>query len=210
MERLQTLLKDYIKNNNTDFNKHEWTKSFEIKPYPVYWQSVYAIAKSLPKSLSVLEIGAGFGFVTSIFKYLEFENIESFEQDAYLCNVGNKMLSQLFQCDDCIKPLKFNLQEVPADILVLVNCSYADGCENKEEYKCRLLSYYNKANKPNYYILEVIDSSYQEYDENFPCHVRLSSEDIIQMFPDFKISSWPTYIYPQNKKSKTLYLIEKK
>lgn len=210
MERLQTLLKDYIQNNTSDFNGQEWTKSFEVMPYPVYWQLVYTIAKSLCKSLSVLEIGAGFGFVTSIFKYLGFENINSFEQDEQTCQTGNKMLNKLFGCENCIKPSKYDFQEIAADILVLVNCSYADDCSSKDEYKSRLVSYYKKANEPDFFILEVIDSSYQEYDQCFPIHIRLSNDDINQMFPDCKISSWPTYTYPKNKKSKTLYLIEKK
>ena len=43
----------------------------------------------------------------------------------------------------------------------------------------------------------------------FPKHIRLSKEDVESMFPGYKISSWETYKYPINKKSKTLYLIEK-
>lgn len=37
-----------------------------------------------------------------------------------------------------------------------------------------------------------------------------SRVDVEEMFPIAKIQSWPTYVYPQNLKSKTLYLIEKK
>ena len=101
------------------------------------------------------------------------------------------------------------MHNIKADILVLVNCSYADNCKNKQEYMSKLVSYYEKAEYPDLYILEVIDSSYSEKDDCFPEFIRLSRHDIEQMFPNCIISSWPTYQYPINKKSKTLYLIEK-
>lgn len=210
MERLRSLLTEYIQKHSADFHAQEWTKAFTICPYPTYWQVVFTIAESLPNKLSVLEIGAGFGFITSIFKYLGFKDVACYEQDGNLCRAGNRMLKELFDSDECIKPERFDMQERRADILVLVNCSYADECQNKQEYKSRLMSYYYKANEPKFYILEVIDSCYREPDELFPDCIRLSCEDINQMFPNSKITSWPTYRYPHNKKSKTLYLIEKK
>ena len=58
-----------------------------------------------------------------------------------------------------------------------------------------LKDYYKHAGNPQYFIMEVIDNSYTIEDE---------------VFPNCQIQSWQTYKYPQNKKSKTLYLIEKK
>lgn len=58
--------------------------------------------------------------------------------------------------------------------------------------------------------MEVIDNSYTIEDEVFPKNLRLSHMDVEEMFPNCQIQSWQTYKYPQNKKSKTLYLIEKK
>lgn len=70
--------------------------------------------------------------------------------------------------------------------------------------------YYKHAGNPQYFIMEVIDNSYTIEDEVFPKYLRLSHIDVEEMFPNCQIQSWQTYKYPQNKKSKTLYLIEKK
>lgn len=96
-----------------------------------------------------------------------------------------------------------------SDLLLMVNCAYADLADSKDEYMTLMLDYYNHAGKPQYFIMEVIDSSYTQDNAQFPKHIRLSKEDVESMFPGYKISSWETYKYPTNKKSKTLYLIEK-
>lgn len=209
MERLQTLLAEYISAHNTYFSRHEWTKAYATLPYPLYWNKVYDIAKTVSNSKTVLEIGAGFGFVSSIFAYLGFKQIIAFERDCEICKIGNELLTEIFGISSCIRSELYGMQNIKADILVLVNCSYADNCKNKQEYMSKLVSYYEKAEYPDLYILEVIDSSYTEKDDCFPEFIRLSRHDIEQMFPNCIISSWPTYQYPINKKSKTLYLIEK-
>ena len=63
--------------------------------------------------------------------------------------------------------------------------------------------YYAAAGKPHYFIMEVIDTSYTVEDEEFPEYIRLSPEDVDDMFPGFNIQSWPTYRYPENRRSKT-------
>lgn len=57
--------------------------------------------------------------------------------------------------------------------------------------------------------MEVIDSSYIEKNSEFPEYIRLSRQDVEGLFRNCKISSWETYKYPKNSKSKTLYLIER-
>lgn len=210
MERLQTLLSEYLTSTKIDFSKNEWVNSFTASPFPVYWNTIFSIAKELPKSMSVLEIGAGFGLVSSIFEYLGFKEYIGYEQDEKICRAGNKLLKALFNKESLIIPERFCIQNVPSNILVLVNCAYDDGCQNKDDYKTQLVSYYNRANFPEYYLLEVIDSSYVEKNDIFPNHIRLSSNDIEEMFPNCLIRSCQTYKYPINKKSKTLYLIQKK
>lgn len=208
MERLQALLKEYITGHALDFAEHEWTNGFTEDDAPVYWQTVYSIAKQLPTHLKVVEIGSGFGFVLSIFKYLGYDNVVGYEQDDRICAVANQILKEFFD-DECVKTEKFCSQQESANILVLVNCVYADDCVTKEEYMKRLVSYYQQGNQPEYYILEVIDSSYSEENAMFPEFIRLSEKDIHNMFPGAKVKSWHTYKYPFNKKSKTLYLIER-
>lgn len=209
MERLQTLLNTYIAQHRVAFSAEEWTSSYSVIPFPLYWRVVYTIAERLPRDTKVVEIGSGFGFITSIFAYLGFANIIGFEQRSSLCQMANMMLADLFRSGELIVPIRFDRQYQPCDILVLVNCVYHDGCSTKEAYKQKLVSYYQNAGAPSHYLLEVIDADYHEPNDDYPAFVRLSSEDIHQMFPGFKIRSWPTYRFPVNKKSKTLYLIEK-
>jgi hypothetical protein len=85
---------------------------------------------------------------------------------------------------------------------------YSDGLKSKEEYLRQILSYYEQAGSPHYFILEVIDESYKEANDVFPPIVRLGKNDIVNLFPNSKIQSWPTYVYPKNHISKTLYYIE--
>ena len=80
----------------------------------------------------------------------------------------------------------------------------------KEEYLRKLQGFYDIAGTPALFILEVIDSSYTIEDENFPCQIRLDSKDIERLFPNADIGSWETYRYPQNKRTKRLYIIRKK
>ena len=139
MERLQTLLAEYISAHNTYFSRHEWTKAFATLPYPLYWNKVYDIAKTLSNSKTVLEIGAGFGFVSSIFAYHGFKQIMAFERDSEICKIGNELLTEIFGISSCIRSELYGMQNIKADILVLVNCSYADNCKNKQEYMSKLV-----------------------------------------------------------------------
>lgn len=122
---------------------------------------------------------------------------------------GVRRLDDLFNRGNIV-----NNQDYPgavfydSDLLLMVNCAYADLADSKDEYMALLLDYYNQAGKPQYFIMEVIDSSYTRDNAQFPKHIRLSKEDVESMFPEYKILSWETYKYPINKKSKTLYLIE--
>ena len=59
-------------------------------------------------------------------------------------------------------------------------------------------------------ILEVIDASYTCEDLDFPVCIRLNPQDVESMFPMSKISSYLTYKYPKNKRTKRLYVIEKR
>jgi len=208
MEQLQDLLKNYNRKQIADFSDSSWANQYCEEVFPSYWKYVFAIAYSLPKTLRIVEIGAGYGFVTSIFIYLRFLNITGFEQDFETADTGNRYIKDLFGAKHVIKPIKFKNQNIDADVLLLVNCAYSDGCTTKEEYKNRLIHYFKQAGCPQYYILEVIDDSYVEKNDEFPMNIRLNRRDIENMFLNSKIQFWRTYQYPRHEKSKTLYLIE--
>lgn len=210
MEQLQTMLREYnISHQEKDTIGAGWNSMYQSVEFPLYWQYVYKIADKLDRNLKVLEIGSGFGFITSIFAYLGYSVIIGFEHTSSVATSANKRLESLFDIQNCINNTTFYYQKIDADILVLVNCVYSDGIESKDDYINLLMHYYNMACQPRYFILEVIDSSYTEENSTFPSFVRLSKNDICGMFPTSQIKYWETYIYPKNKTSKTLYLIEK-
>lgn len=149
--------------------------------------------------------------MTAIFCQFGFSRVSSYEKDQLLAVNAKRRLKDLFGREDIV-----SFGEYPAichtecDVLVLVNCVYDELADSKVGYKKILKDYYKHAGNPQYFIMEVIDNSYTIEDEVFPKYLRLSHKDVEEMFPNFQIQSWQTYKYPQNKKSKTLYLIEKK
>lgn len=208
MEQLQEMLRQYNTIHIDDVSGGGWNKMYLQRNFPDYWKRVFIIANMLPRSLRVLEIGSGFGFVTSIFAYLGFNTIVGFERDSQIAYSASDRLKSLFNREGIIRSELFENQFCPSDLLVLVNCVYSDGLKSKEEYLRQILSYYEQAGSPHYFILEVIDESYKEANDVFPPIVRLGKNDIVNLFPNSKIQSWPTYVYPKNHISKTLYYIE--
>lgn len=208
MEQLQEMLRQYNTIHIDDVSGGGWNKMYLQRNFPDYWRRVFIIANMLPRSLRVLEIGSGFGFVTSIFAYLGFNTIVGFERDSHIANSASARLKSLFNREGIIRSELFENQFCPSDLLVLVNCVYSDGLKSKEEYLRQILSYYEQAGSPHYFILEVIDESYKEANDVFPPIVRLGKDNIVNLFPNSKIQSWPTYVYPKNHISKTLYYIE--
>jgi len=208
MEQLQEMLRQYNTIHIDDVSGGGWNKMYLQRNFPDYWKRVFIIANMLPRSLRILEIGSGFGFVTSIFAYLGFNTIVGFERDSHIANSASARLKSLFNREGIIRSELFENQFCPSDLLVLVNCVYSDGLKSKEEYLRQILSYYEQAGSPHYFILEVIDESYKEANDVFPPIVRLGKNDIVNLFPNSKIQSWPTYVYPKNHISKTLYYIE--
>ena len=208
MEQLQEMLRQYNTIHIDDVSGGGWNKMYLQRNFPDYWKRVFIIANMLPRSLRVLEIGSGFGFVTSIFAYLGFNTIVGFERDSQIANSASDRLKSLFNREGIIRSELFENQFCPSDLLVLANCVYSDGLKSKEEYLRQILSYYEQAGSPHYFILEVIDESYKEANDVFPPIVRLGKNDIVNLFPNSKIQSWSTYVYPKNHISKTLYYIE--
>jgi SAM-dependent methyltransferase len=202
------MLRQYNTIHIDDVSGGGWNKMYLQRNFPDYWKRVFIIANMLPRSLRILEIGSGFGFVTSIFAYLGFNTIVGFERDSHIANSASARLKSLFNREGIIRSELFENQFCPSDLLVLVNCVYSDGLKSKEEYLRQILSCYEQAGSPHYFILEVIDESYKEANDVFPPIVRLGKDNIVNLFPNSKIQSWPTYVYPKNHISKTLYYIE--
>ena len=210
MERLQLLLRQYNLSHKEDFAIAPWSKQYFEKTFPKYWEIVYFILQTLDKSSKVLEIGCGLGDITAILCHLGFMHVTSFEKDKQICNVAQRRIAAMFNRNDIVQNENYpNNKQYTADILILVNCAYADMTRTKQEYLDLMQKYYVCAGSPKYFLMEVIDSSYTQKNEKFPEYIRLSLNDVKEIFPDCKICSWETYKYPTNRKSKTLYLIER-
>ena len=210
MERLQSLLRQYNLLHKEDFALAPWSMQYIEEIFPRYWEIVYSILQPLSKNNKVLEIGCGLGDITAILCYLGFKDITSFEKDKSICSAAQRRIAEMFGRNDIVHNAYYpGGKQYTTDVLILVNCAYADMAKTKQEYLYLMQEYYTCAGCPKYFLMEVIDSSYTQNDDEFPEHIRLSQDDVKGLFFDCKICSWETYKYPTNRKSKTLYLIEK-
>lgn len=210
MEQLQSLLRAYNLSHKEELIFAPWSKQYCENIFPKYWEIVYSLLTGLNRNSLVIEIGCGLGDVTAILCYLKFVHIMSFEKDDRISSLAQKRMYEMFGRRDIIRNEEFpNGHQYSADVLILVNCAYGNLVQTKQEYMDLMRKYYVSAGRPKYYLMEVIDSSYTKVDDEFPEHIRLSCSDIAKFFPDSDITSWQTYKYPVNKKSKTLYLIRR-
>ena len=209
MDKLQELLTDYNRKFIKEESRNSWSNQYCESSFPKYWYEVFKASESLDKNLRVLEVGTGHADITSIFCYLGFKDIISFEREEENANIANEKLKHLFSVDSVVRHESFPCSgQFNSDILVLVNCVYAEEIHSKEEYKKQIIKIYSSAGCPRIFLFEVIDSEYVIPDKIFPDEVRLSKEDIHEMFPTSDISGIRTYQYPENKKTKTLYVIK--
>jgi hypothetical protein len=191
-------------------DKHfpEWLVQFTENEPPLYWKTIYDLLKGVDKTQSIIEIGAGYGDVTTLLYYMGFSNIVCYEMDSTKHSYIEDKIIYLFDCKPNIVEATYPQQlNYTPDILLQVNCVYVDKEKNKSEYLKQIYDYYKANGIPKIYLIEVIDDSYKEYNEIFPYFVRLNEYDIKQLFPKCKISYYKTRIYPFNKTSKTLYCI---
>ncbi len=210
MEQLQSLLRQYYLSHQNDLTLAPWSKQYSQAIFPKYWEIIYAFLQPIDKSSKILEVGCGLGDVTAILCFLGFKHITSFEKDENICSAAQRRLTEMFNRNDIVRNVHYpDSKQHEADILILVNCAYADMAKTKQEYLDLMREYYVCAGNPHYFLMEVIDSSYTQNDDEFPQHIRLCSNEVRNLFPNCKICSWETYKYPTNRKSKTLYLIER-
>lgn len=188
--------------------RYSWSKQYLSADFPRYWKVVFSELSRLDRSLRVLEIGAGQGDITAICCYLKFNNIKAYERNYNDFAIADDKIKALFGRQNVLVNCNYSNEEIDCDVLILVNCVYTDKCHNKQDYVSILKGYYETANRPRIFILEVIDPSYSIPDEEFPTWVRISGEEIRSMFPRAEITNVETYKYPENKRSKKLYIIK--
>lgn len=207
MEQLQAMLIAYNKTIPEEA-RYSWSRQYLSAEFPRYWQVVFSELARLDRSLRILEIGAGQGDITAICCYLKFNSIKAYERNYNDFVIANDKIKILFGRQNVLVNCNYNNEEINCDVLILVNCVYTDNCHNKQDYVSIIKGYYETANRPRIFLLEVIDPSYSIPDEEFPTWVRISEEEIRSMFPKTEITSVETYKYPENKRSKKLYIIK--
>lgn len=211
MERLHRTLREY---NQTQVPLRtnalpSWRNIYLQEKPPAYWTAVSRILLDIPKDHSVLEIGSGLGDVTALILCLGFEGVLGLEKDANLAAIANEKMENLFNWKNVVLNQEYPIKTATTpDVLIQVNCIYADQLGSKKEFLERLRNWYEINGTPKYYILEVVDETFDKPHQDFPPMVRTSSTEIRALFPDCAIESIPTYTYPENKSIKTLYIIK--
>lgn len=208
MEQLHNLLVSYNSRYIPANYRRSWSNQFCEQQFPLYWEKVFLELKKFDRNSKIIEVGCGQGDVTSIMCYLGFKYVRAYEMDEQMCEVATKKIEYLFGRTDIIVNNKYPQKYETTDILVLVNCAYADDCVTKNDYIKKMLDFYIYAGKPKFFLLEVIDPEYDISDDNFPYCIRLSEADIRDMFPQAAIHWYQTYRYPINKRTKKLYVIQ--
>lgn len=205
MDEFYPLLKQY-NSDNANEALPEWTKIYSETTPPVYWNVLKNILNNQSKESSVFEIGSGAGDILALILSLGFQNVGGIEQDIFLTDVANKKLEYFFKRKKTVVHGKYPIKISKPNILIQVNCVYFENVFSKEDYLMQLKSFYQNAN-PDYFLLEVIDSSFIAESKAFPNFVRLSEKNIQDTFTNKTIDSFKTYQYPINTSSKRLYLI---
>lgn len=210
MEELQSLLRTYRLSHPEDLILAPWSNQYCEQTFPKYWGIVYSILRGFDNNLRIVEIGCGLGDITSILVYLGFKSVMSFEKEKDVALAAQRTIFDLFQKDGIVVNMEYpGGKTFNCEMLIMVNCAYGSLASSKEEYLTLLKYYYECAGKPKYFILEVIDSSYDIEDKEFPSYIRIGKTDVTGLFPEHKIDAWETYRYPVNRRSKTLYLIDR-
>lgn len=210
MDELYKMLRAYNLDHRQEQQFVPWSKMYIKSQFPKYWKIVFEILSKLEKELKIVEIGCGLGDVTAILCYLGYSDVISFEKDKQIAELAQIKIKELFGIDNVIRNITYPTEEIlNSDLLIMVNCAYKDHVSSKQEYIDLIKCYYEYAGSPKYFIMEVIDSSYNLIDDEFPEYIRLSRDDVNGIFPYADIKEWKTYVYPENSKSKKLYHISK-
>lgn len=144
MEQLQSLLRQYNLSHKEDFVLAPWSKQYVEETFPKYWEILYSILQPFDKSCKILEIGCGLGDITAILCYLGFKHIVSFEKDERISRAAQRRIAEMFNRNDVVLNENYpNNKQYAADILILVNCAYADMANTKQEYFDLMRKYYS-------------------------------------------------------------------
>lgn len=207
MEKLQELLMEYNRRHESD--GPEWHRQFCLGPFPRYWSVVYDILASKQRGLSVAEVGCGYGDVAAIPLYLGYTNVVAFERDEDLASRANQKFASLFSRRVALAVDARQATDA-VDVLIMVNCVYADGVGSGKDYLERLRALYERFGRPSTFIYEGVTFAPEKRRDVFPEYVWVDSSDIAKTFPESTVRESETYCYPNNSSSKRIFNIERR
>lgn len=207
MDKLQNMLLAYNRTHR-GFGSG-WHRQFTSVPFPIYWRKVYELLKDVDRKSRIVEIGCGFGDVLACCFYLGFESAVGFEREKEIGCLAARKMVDLFGRKNCVVVDDFCARPAICDVLILVNCVYADATRTKADYFQMVRNLVMLAGNPRMFIYEAVDGAFKLPHEAFPAHVRLYEEEIRELFPDRHVQGWQTYSTPQNRTDKRLYLLER-
>ncbi len=212
MEQFYKLLKEYNNSTWDVENRAKWHEMYCADSMPTYLDILLQRLSKLDRNLSIIEVGSGYGDVVAMLIYLGFKNIIGIERDKTACAIANKKLQSLFntkkayiKCEEY--PVKLNA--IP-DIYIQINNVYVDAISSKKEYLERNKEWVHYNGIPKYVYVEFIDESFKQYSKHYPAFIRLSSEEVEQLFYGNEVNSFKTYEFPVNTSSKCLYEVKTK
>ena len=186
-----------------------WHRQFCLCPFTRYWSVVYDMLFLKQRDLSVAEVGCGFGDVVAIPLYLGYANVVAFERDEELAFRANRKLASLFS-RRVVFAADAHQAPCTVDVLIMVNCVYADGVGSREGYLERLRALYERFGRPGTFIYEGVAFAPEGRRDVFPECVWVGSSDIMRTFPEAAVSEIETYRYPNNSSTKRIFNIERK
>lgn len=212
MEQFYKLLKEYNNSTWDVENRVKWHEMYCADSMPTYLDILLQRLSKLDRNLSIIEVGSGYGDVVAMLIYLGFKNIIGIERDKTACAIANKKLQSLFntnkayiKCEEY--PVKLNANP---DIYIQINNVYVDAISSKKEYLERNKEWVHYNGTPKYVYIEFIDESFKQYSKHYPAFIRLSSEEVEQLFYGNEVNSFKTYEFPVNTSSKCLYEVKTK
>ena len=196
-------------NRRHESDGSDWHRQFCLRPFPRYWSVVYDILVAKQRGLSVAEVGCGYGDVTAIPLYLGYANVVAFERDEGLAFRANQKFACLFS-RRVARAADARQAADAVDVLIMVNCVYADGVDSHEGYLERLRALYERFGRPSTFIYEGVTFAPEGRRDVFPECVWVNSSDIVRIFPETVVSEIETYRYPINSSTKRIFNIERR
>lgn len=183
-----------------------WTGIHTSEDPAPYWSLLADMLSRIPP-VHCLEIGAGAGDVTVLLSHYASGSVVAVERDPELASYCEEKLNHLGRTRTTVVAASYPVAVDPQpDLVVMVNCVYADTLSSRTDYAERLRVWRTHNGVPQRFIFEAIDPC--PGGPEYPSWIRLGPHDVRQIFPECRITAHDTYRPPRNRTAKTMYVVE--